>query len=76
MSPRHEKNSTSSLWSLLSVGALTNGIGGVSDDDIEAVDLVLEESESVANVDLDLGVLKSSSHRGQVLLGNADNSLT
>lgn len=56
-------------------GSRANGIGGVSDDDIEAVDLVLEESESVSNVDLDLGVLKSSSHRGQVLLGNADNSL-
>lgn len=61
---------------LLLVGALTNGIGRVSDDDIEAVDLVLEESESVSDVDLDLGVLESSSHRGQVLLGNADNSLT
>jgi hypothetical protein len=57
------------------LGALTNGIGRVSDDDIEAVDLVLKESESVSDVDLDLGVLESSSHGGQVLLGNTDDSL-
>ena len=53
----------------------TNGVGRVSDNDVKAVDLVLEESKSIADVDLDLGVLETSSHAWQVLLGHANDGL-
>lgn len=54
---------------------LTNWVRRVSDDNIKAVDLVLEECEAIADVDLDLGVLKASGHAWQVLLRHANDSL-
>ena len=54
-------------------GAL--GVGGVGDDDVELVLVVVEELEAVADVHLDLGVLVSDAHAGQVLLAKTDNSL-
>lgn len=53
----------------------TLGVGGVSDDDVEAVLVVIQELEAVANVDLDLGVLVALSHAGEVSLGQTDDSL-
>jgi hypothetical protein len=47
----------------------------VSDDDIKAVLVILEELEAIADVDLDLGVLVADGHVGQVFLGETDNSL-
>jgi hypothetical protein len=54
-------------------GAL--GVGGVGDDDVELVLVVVEELEAVADVHLDLGVLVADAHAGQVLLAEADDSL-
>lgn len=54
-------------------GAL--GIGRIGDDDVEAVLVVVEELEAVADVDLGLGVLEALGHVGQVLLGQANDSL-
>jgi hypothetical protein len=54
-------------------GAL--GVGGVGDDDVELVLVVVEELEAVADVDLDVGVLVADGHAGQVLLGKTDDSL-
>ena len=51
------------------------GVGRVGDDDVKGVLVVLEELEAVADVDLDLGVREAGSHAGQVLLGQADDSL-
>ncbi len=65
----------------LEVGLLEEGlggalrVGGVGDDDIESVLVVVEELEAVADVDLGLGVLKANGHAGEVLLGEADDSL-
>jgi hypothetical protein len=50
-------------------------IGGVGDDDVELVLVVVEELEAVANVDLDVGVLVSHAHARQVLLAEADDGL-
>ena len=54
-------------------GAL--GVGGVGDDDVELVLVVVEELEAVADVHLDLGVLVADAHAGQVLLAEADDGL-
>ena len=54
-------------------GAL--GVGGVGDDDVELVLVVVEELEAVADVDLDVGVLVSNAHAGQVLLAETDDGL-
>jgi hypothetical protein len=53
----------------------TIGIRGVSDDDIILVGLVLQEFETITNVDVDLGVLKANRHVGEVLLGNTRDGL-
>jgi len=53
----------------------TIGIGGVGDDDVELVLVVVEELEAIANVGLGLGVVETAGHGGEVLLGEADNSL-
>lgn len=50
-------------------------VGGVGDDDIELVLVVVEELESVADVDLDLRVLVADGHAREVLLGETDDSL-
>jgi hypothetical protein len=50
-------------------------VGGVGDDDIECVLVVIEELEAVSDVDLDLGVLVSSGHAGEILLGQTNDSL-
>lgn len=51
------------------------GVGGVGDDDVELVLVVVEELEAVADVDGGLGVLEADSHAGEVLLGETDDSL-
>lgn len=51
------------------------GVRRVGDDDIEGVLVVIEELEAVTNVDSALGVGKTSSHAGEELLGDTDNSL-
>lgn len=53
----------------------TLGVGGVGDDDVEGVLVVIKELEAVADVDLDLGVVEASGHVGEVLLGEADDGL-
>lgn len=47
----------------------------VGDDDVEGVLVVVQELEAVADVDLDLGVVVTRSHAGEVLLGEANDSL-
>jgi hypothetical protein len=65
----------------LEVGLLEEGLGGalgvgrVGDDDVELVLVVVEELEAIADVHLDLGVLVSDAHAGQVLLAEADDGL-
>lgn len=54
-------------------GAL--GVGGVGDDDVEGVLVIVKELEAIANVDLDLGVLEALGHAREVLLGQTDHSL-
>lgn len=51
----------------------TIGIGRISDNNIVLVDLILQELETITNVDLDLGVSKTNGHVGKVLLGNTRN---
>lgn len=53
----------------------TLGVGGVGDDDIKGVLVVVQELEAVTDVDLGLGVLEALSHAGEVLLREADDSL-
>jgi len=53
----------------------TIGVGGVGDDDVELVLVVVEELEAIANVGLGLGVLEADGHALEVLLGETDNSL-
>lgn len=53
----------------------TLGVGGVGDDNIELVLVVLEELEAVADVLPGLGVLEADAHAGQVLLGDTDDGL-
>lgn len=50
-------------------------VGGVGDDDVEGVLVVVEELEAIANMDLDLGVLKTLRHARKVLLGQTDDGL-
>lgn len=53
----------------------TFGVGGIGDDNIKLVLVILEELEAVANVLLGLGVLEADAHTGQVLLGDTDDGL-
>lgn len=53
----------------------TLGVRAVSDDNIELVLALLEELETIANVDLDVGVLEANAHARKVLLGDTDDSL-
>lgn len=70
-----------SIMEKLEVGLLEKrlgralGIGGVRDDDVKGVLVVVEELEAVADVDLDLGVVEAGRHVGEVLLGEADDGL-
>ena len=50
-------------------------VGGVGDDDVELVLLVLEELEAVTNDGLGLRVVKANGHAREVLLGQANDSL-
>jgi hypothetical protein len=50
-------------------------VGGVGNDDIELVLLVLEELEAVTNDGLGLGVVEANGHAGEVLLGQTDDGL-
>lgn len=47
----------------------------VSDDDIKGVLVVVKELEAIPNVDLDLGVLVSGGHAGEILLGQTNDGL-
>lgn len=51
------------------------GVRRVRDNDIEGVLVVIEELETIANVDLGLRVLEALSHSWEVLLGEANDSL-
>jgi len=53
----------------------SNGVGRVGDNNIKGVDLVFQVREAVTNVNVNLGVLETNGHVGQVLLGNTGNSL-
>ena len=65
----------------LKVWLLEEGLGWalwvrrVGDDDVESVLEVLQELEAIADVDLDVGVVETSSHVWQVLLGETDDGL-
>jgi hypothetical protein len=50
-------------------------VGRVGDDDIEFVLVVIQEFESVPNVNLDFWVLVADGHTGEVFLGETNNSL-
>jgi hypothetical protein len=52
----------------------TNRIGRIGDNNVKGVDLVFQVRETVTNVNVNLGVLESNGHVGQVLLGNTRNS--
>jgi hypothetical protein len=52
----------------------SNGVGRVGDNNIKGVNLVFQVRETVANVNVNLGVLETNGHVRQVLLGNAGNS--
>jgi hypothetical protein len=66
----------------LKVGLLEQRLGGafrvgtVGDDHIELVLVVSQKLEAVANVDLDVGVLETNAHAGEVFLGDTDDSLS
>lgn len=51
----------------------TIGIRGISDNNIVLVDLILQELETITDVDLDLGVFETNGHVGKVLLGDTRN---
>ena len=65
----------------LEVGLLEQALSGtlrvrrVGDDDVEGVLVVIQELETVANMDLDLRMLVALSKSGQILLGQADDGL-
>lgn len=65
----------------LEVRLLEQGLGGavrvrgVGDDDVESVLVLVEELEAVADVHLDLGVVETLGHAGEVLLREANNGL-
>jgi hypothetical protein len=48
----------------------TIGIRGIGDNDIVLVHLVLQEFDTITNVDLDVGVFETNGHVGKVLLGH------
>jgi len=72
---------TQSAMKELKVRLLEEGLSGplrvgrVGYDDIELVLVIVKELEAIADVDLDLGVAVSDGHIGEVLLGEADDSL-
>lgn len=51
------------------------GIGRVGNDDVEGVLVVIQELETVADMDLNLRVLVALGHAGEVLLGESDDGL-
>ena len=51
------------------------GIGGVGDDDIEGVLVLVEELEAISDVNSALGVGETLSHAGKVLLGQTNDGL-
>lgn len=63
------------VWLLEKALSRTLWVAAVGDDDIEFVGAVSEELESVANVDLDIGVLETNGHSREVLLGETNDGL-
>lgn len=51
------------------------GVGGVGDDDVEGVFVVIKEFEVVVDVDFDFGVVEVSGYVGEVLFGEVDDGL-
>lgn len=51
------------------------GVRRIGDNDVEGVLVVGQELESVSDMDFDLGVVVTGGHVGEVLLGEADDSL-
>lgn len=72
---------TQSVSEKLKVGLLEEALSGtlrvraVGDDNVELVLALLQELESIANVNPNVGVLEADAHAGQVLLGDSDDSL-
>ena len=50
-------------------------VGGVGDNNVKLVLVVIKELETISDVDLDLWVLVGDSHSWKVLLGKTDNGL-
>lgn len=63
------------VWLLEQALCWSLWIGRVGDDNIEFVLVVIEELESVSDVNLDLWVLVAGGHLWQVFLGKTDDSL-
>lgn len=57
------------------LGRWACGVGGIGDDHVELVLVLLDELETVTNVDLNAGVLISDRRVGQVLLSSVDYDL-
>lgn len=51
-------------------------VRAVGDDNVELVLALFEELETIANVDLDVGVLEAYAHAGKVFLGDTDDGLS
>jgi len=63
------------VWLLKQALSWSFWVGGVGDDNIKLIFIVVQELEAISNVDLDFGVLVTDSHAWKVLLGETDNSL-
>lgn len=63
------------VWLLEQALSWSLWVGGVGDDNIELVLVVIQELESISNVNLNLWVLVADGHAWEVLLGQTDDSL-
>jgi hypothetical protein len=63
------------VWLLEQALCWSLWVRGVSDDDVKLILVVVQELETISNVDLDLGVLVADGHARQILLRETDDSL-
>lgn len=63
------------VWLLEQALGRSLWVGRVGDNDIELVLVIVQELESISNVDLDLGVLVADGHSWEVFLGKTDDGL-
>jgi len=63
------------VWLLEKTLSWTIWVTAVGDDNIKGVLVVVQELETVANVDLDLWVLEANRHSREILLGETDDGL-